>query len=1172
MISVLLVDDEPALLDVTQIFLERDGKMKVTLSESGRDALEKLKKGHFDIIVSDYEMPGMNGIELLKEVKARGYEIPFIVFTGRGREHVAIEALNLGASFYLQKGGDPKSQFAELRNMITQAVQRRRAEEELRANQIRLQAVIDLSQMTEKSEDALCTYALEKAIALTGSSLGFLAFVSGDGSLLTMHAWSKSALEVCRVEGRVTEYPLETTGLWGDPVRQKRPVIVNDYAGEVAGKRGTPPGHPPLTRFMGIPVLDGPRVVMVAGVANKQWDYTDADAQQVTLLMASLWQILTRKRSEEALAASERRFRSYFELPLAGIAVASPGLRWTQVNRKFCELSGYTPEELSSLSWEDLTPPGDWPREAAEIARVVSGERQLLALGKRLRRKDGTIAEVEVSAMPVRKADGSVDYFVVLATDVSALKETERELLAANERMSATLEELRVAQDSLAGYCHRLEQEERALRESEEKFRKVVETAPSLLLVLDGEGSVTYASPRALPVTGYTPEEIRDLGLPGIVDGGDLPRVREAIARCAGTGAGMRDLEFRGRRKDGSPWCASAAVEPLGGGPGSAPAVLLQLVDITSRRQAEEALRKSEERLREILGTISDVVFSIDADGRITYVSPAVTRILGYSPADLEGRVFAEVLLPGDAAAALANYAELRSGTVREILKIERMVLHRDGTPRWFLISLWPIVRDGKFAGCAGAATDIHDRKVAEEELREREELLAGIFRVAPIGIGLVKERTFLFANDAVCRMTGYLREELLGKSSRLLYASDGEFERVGREMAGRMWETAGETVEATWVRRDGREITVLISTSPVDPSDPGSPVVFSAMDITAQKERERALLEGGRALREFFDGLRSPAFLVGADGTVAAANGAFHEVFSGGAAGGGGTLLSEIVGEDLAREVMARVREALSEGRARRFEAPRGETRFLFEACLVKDGGAVARAAVIAVDVTDLHRAREALAARAERLSLLSRAAAQDGGRILSALRAYLGRMERETDDPLLRTYVKKQEKYAGALAAVLGYLREYARGAGGPPAWHDVGSLVRKAAAVHDLRDVAIYLDCGGLSVRADPLVERGISALIGHALGKEGVTRISFSYREEGDGIVLTCEDDGAGSPGAAGGEGSDPGLSLAAEILSAEGFRVYETRTEGGGCRVEIAVPPGSFRLGGENRAD
>jgi len=130
-------------------------------------------------------------LNYLKAVKSQGLEIPFIIFTGRGREHVAIEALNLGASFYLQKGGDPKSQFAELRNMIMQAVQRKKAEAEVLLNQARLQAMIDLHQKSGGDIHDLCTYAMEKAIELTGSTLGYIAFLNEEETVL---------FDVCLVE------------------------------------------------------------------------------------------------------------------------------------------------------------------------------------------------------------------------------------------------------------------------------------------------------------------------------------------------------------------------------------------------------------------------------------------------------------------------------------------------------------------------------------------------------------------------------------------------------------------------------------------------------------------------------------------------------------------------------------------------------------------------------------------------------------------------------------------------------------------------------------------------------------------------------------------------------------------------------------------------------------
>lgn len=128
-IRVLLVDDEPALLEITKIFLQRDTRFSIETAHSGANALECLENDFFDAIISDYEMPGMDGLLLLSEIRERGSSIPFIIFTGKGREEVVIEALNRGADFYLQKGGDPQSQFAELKSKIVHAVEKRRAEE-----------------------------------------------------------------------------------------------------------------------------------------------------------------------------------------------------------------------------------------------------------------------------------------------------------------------------------------------------------------------------------------------------------------------------------------------------------------------------------------------------------------------------------------------------------------------------------------------------------------------------------------------------------------------------------------------------------------------------------------------------------------------------------------------------------------------------------------------------------------------------------------------------------------------------------------------------------------------------------------------------------------------------------------------------------------------------------
>jgi CheY-like chemotaxis protein len=142
-ISVLYVDDEPALLEPTRLSLEKHGHFTVDTSTNARDGLEKIQQKNYDVIVSDYQMPEMNGIQFLRTLREGGNLIPFIIFTGKGREDAVIEAYNAGADFYLAKGGDPKAMFLDLTHKIEQVVTRRRAEKALRASEQRLHAIID---------------------------------------------------------------------------------------------------------------------------------------------------------------------------------------------------------------------------------------------------------------------------------------------------------------------------------------------------------------------------------------------------------------------------------------------------------------------------------------------------------------------------------------------------------------------------------------------------------------------------------------------------------------------------------------------------------------------------------------------------------------------------------------------------------------------------------------------------------------------------------------------------------------------------------------------------------------------------------------------------------------------------------------------------------------------
>ncbi|MGD0817631.1 MAG: response regulator [Methanomassiliicoccales archaeon] len=127
----MVVDDEPELCTLSKEFLEIPGDIDVDVAYSVKEARQALGKKSYHVIVSDYQMPGEDGIQFLKSLRSQGNGTPFILFTGKGREEIVIEALNNGADAYLQKGGMPRPMYAELDHRIRAAAGKHRAEKEI---------------------------------------------------------------------------------------------------------------------------------------------------------------------------------------------------------------------------------------------------------------------------------------------------------------------------------------------------------------------------------------------------------------------------------------------------------------------------------------------------------------------------------------------------------------------------------------------------------------------------------------------------------------------------------------------------------------------------------------------------------------------------------------------------------------------------------------------------------------------------------------------------------------------------------------------------------------------------------------------------------------------------------------------------------------------------------
>jgi len=153
--------------------------------------------------------------------------------------------------------------------------------------------------------------------------------------------------------------------------------------------------------------------------------------------------------------------------------------------------------------------------------------------------------------------------------------------------------------------------------------------------------------------------------------------------------------------------------------------------------------------------------------------------------------------------------------------------------------------------------------KQIEASLRDSEATLKSIFRAAPTGIGMVCDRVIQQANERLCKMTGYTREELLGKSARILYGTDEDFEYVGREKYAQISERNTGTVETRWQRKDGTMIDVLLSSTPIDSNDLSMGVTFTALDITRRKQVEKDLRESEAQYRSLFKNNHSVMLLI---------------------------------------------------------------------------------------------------------------------------------------------------------------------------------------------------------------------------------------------------------------------------------------------------------------------
>ena len=178
--------------------------------------------------------------------------------------------------------------------------------EEAQRNETRLNSILKILQLNSDSVHEFLDYTLNEAIQLTGSKIGYILHYNEDKQEFIINTWSKGAMLECTMDYKPTVFYLNQTGIWGEVVRQRKPIIINDYQAPNPLKKGCPEGHVHIGRFMEIPVFSDNNIVAVIAVANKESDYDQTDILQLSLLMDSVWKSLNMKQINEELRLSRQ--------------------------------------------------------------------------------------------------------------------------------------------------------------------------------------------------------------------------------------------------------------------------------------------------------------------------------------------------------------------------------------------------------------------------------------------------------------------------------------------------------------------------------------------------------------------------------------------------------------------------------------------------------------------------------------------------------------------------------------------------------------------------------------------------------------------------------------------------------------------------------------------------
>ena len=809
-IKVLHVDDDQGFLKVAKQCLETQGEFEVDTGSSVNEALEKLKKTHYDVVVSDYQMPSKDGLEFLEELREKGNTVPFIVFTGKGREEIAIKALNLGADQYIDKLGDPETVYCELAHSIRVAVERKKAEEALFAERDRLETV-------------------------TRNVGAGLAIISKDYRTL----WANDVLKQIfgDVEGKICY----------STYNQR-----NDICPECGVQEIFETGKARVVHEQVGKDVDG-KIIWSEITATPVMDRDGS----ITGVLELVVPITQRKRAEEELRDSTEKYRSLFANMLNGFAYCKMifddkgkpvDFAYLEVNDAFEKLTGLKKEDVIEKKVTEAIPGTE--KANPELFDIYS---RVSLTGKE--EKFETFFKPLNIWLSISVYSPKKGYFIALFENTTERKKAEEALRVSEEKHRVisditadfvfscvkadekgfAIDWMAGATDKIFGYsakeikdegCWKFTVQPQDLPTFEEKVTglKPGQTSVCELRITHKDGSTRWIKVSSQVVKDSSnPENHRLFGAcEDITEGKKMDEEIKSLARfpsenpnpvfrisqdsrilfvndagkallkklnCEVSGSvptflknlTVETLKSKSRRSEES------KIEGRIYGFYAMPVVdkgyvNVYGIDITERKQATEEIGKSSEEWKRTFDAISDLVFILDTNFRFVKVNKATCDALKKEPNELIGKRCFEVLHGTDKPWPNCPYKE---AFVTKKAEMEEVSDPNIGFP--LLVTVSPIFDEkGEFSGVVHVAKDITKLKDTEEHLKKVNKRLEMIYENAMEGISIVDPKgNFVFVNKASANLLGYEKNDLIGMNLSKIFDKEG-LEKIRSETGKR--------------------------------------------------------------------------------------------------------------------------------------------------------------------------------------------------------------------------------------------------------------------------------------------------------------------------------------------------------------------------------------------------